>query len=513
MHQTINRPLALIILDGWGVAPSGPGNAISVACTPFYDEICRKYPGTTLTAAGERIGIAPGHAGNAEVGHLNLGTGRAFETDAVRIDRAIASGSFFENPVLGAAIASATERDVDLHLIGLLSDSGIHSSPETLYALLRMAKRAGAKKVFVHAVLDGRDVLPRTADVYLEALEIKMVDIGVGCLATLCGRFFAMDSGENWERTARAFTMLMHAEGERARDAVVAVRNSFLRGISEEFMAPVVLEEEAGAPVATIKAGDVIVFFNHRADTMRQLARSVAVPEVGQPVAGKPRVEAVCMTEYERSFGLPVAFEPELTSEVLASILAERNIPNYRIAENDRFPHVTQFFNGGSELRSQYEMHLPVALSRAVYRETDPEMASFKVADRVLRTIDSDPCGVFVINLSAGDLVAETGNLEKTVEAVQFVDTCLGGIVERICEIGGTTLVTSSHGNCEEMKDASGEPMRSSTSNDVPFILVDDNLVGQKLRSGTLADVAPTMLGILGIEKPVEMTGVDLRIG
>ena len=276
--KKIERPLALVILDGWGYAPRTDGNAIAIAHTPYYDEICRSFPMTILSASGERDGEANG-AGDAEVGHLRMGTGRAAQTEVSQIKSAIETGAFMKNEVLRSAFEKAKGSGAAVHFVGLLSDAGVHSSTENLFALLRMAKQNGLENVFVHCILDGLDVPARTADVYVEALEIKLSDIGIGRIATLCGRYFAMDSSENWERTARAYTMLAHAEGERATDAVSAIRNSFLRGISDEFISPIVIESEPGKPVTTIKDGDQVVFFNHRGDGMLQLVRSVALPD------------------------------------------------------------------------------------------------------------------------------------------------------------------------------------------------------------------------------------------
>lgn len=510
MNTVNTRPLALIILDGWGVSTNGDGNAIALAHTPFYDEICARYPGTRLSASGEDVGLASGAPGSAEAGHLNIGAGRVVQTDIARIAKAIRSGEFEKNPVLQPAMAHAAAAGKPVHLIGLLSDGGVHSSPETLYALLRMAKHEGLSDVFVHGILDGRDVPTRTADIHVEALEIKMADIGVGRIATLCGRFFAMDSAENWERTARAFTMLVHAEGERAFDARTAIRNSFLRGIADEFIAPIVLERDTGVPVATINDGDVVIFFNHRADTMRQLTRSLAVPDIGTSSV-KPAVEALCLTEYDHSFALPVAFKPESEGSVLGQVLAGHRIANYRIAGGDRFPHVTNFFNGGAD-PSIYECGVQVEFPAAHHRDSEPEMESFKVADKFLQRLKAEEPGVFVINFSAAALAAETGSLERTVEAIQYVDTCLGGVVEKVREAGGVSVVTSSYGSCEEMLNAAGQPNRFATVNAVPIHLVDDTLTCLQLREGgSLCDVAPTILGILGVEKPADMTGDDLR--
>jgi 2,3-bisphosphoglycerate-independent phosphoglycerate mutase len=517
MDNGFNKPLALIILDGWGYSPRIDGNAIALAHTPYYDEVCRKYPKTTLAASGRRVGLPADVPGNSEVGHLNLGTGRIVQTDVSRIENAVRSGQFLENQVLNAAFARAVENDAPVHLVGLLSDGGVHSSSENLFELLRMAKRAGAEKVFVHCFLDGRDVQPRTADIYVEALEIKIADIGVGKIASLCGRFFAMDGGENWERTARAYTMLVHAEGERTFDAMHTIRNSFLRGISDEFIAPIVIEKEAGVPVASVKDGDVVIFFNHRPDTMRQLVRSLALADEGAWTnAGRPRIDAVCMTEYDPGFDLPVAFKPNAERNVLTHVLNAKKVLNYSITETERLPHLTYFFNGGIDVddpnaRSEAEF---IASATPDTFESAPETRSFKVTDRFLRRLESHPNSFFVVNLPAADLVAAIGNIESTVEALQYVDTCLGGILEKLRDAGGVAVITSSHGNVEEMRDvSSGESIISSTSNQVPFHIVDDKAHGLSLREGgSLADVAPTVLGILGIEKPSEMTGIDLRI-
>lgn len=515
MNNGQKRPLALIILDGWGYSPRAEGNAVALAHTPFYDEISKKYPKTTLFAAGSRVGLKPDSPGSSEVGHLNLGAGRIVQTDISKISNAVRTGSFFENAVLKNAFGRARAANSSVHLIGLLSDGEIHSSPETLFSLLRMAKKENLQKVFVHAILDGRDVPTRTADIYTEALEIKMADIGIGKLATMCGRYYAMDREQNWERTARVYTMLVHSEGERAFDPVSAIRGSFLRGISDEFIAPIVLEESAGIPVATVKTGDVVIFFNHRGDRMRQLVKSLSVKdETDIASLNKPQIETVCLTEYDRNFNLPVAFRPDEEANVLAQVFAENGVLNSRVTETEKYPHLTYFFNGGVELEHPCEHRSLIPSPKLTNVETQPEMASFKITDKLIRTIEAGENDVFIANIPAADLVAHTGNLEKTIEAVQYVDTCLGGIVEKIRQIGGVAIITSSHGNCEEMSDLlTGEPNSSYTANPVPFHLVDDQSNGLNLREhGALEDVAPTILGILGIEKPEEMTGSDLRL-
>jgi 2,3-bisphosphoglycerate-independent phosphoglycerate mutase len=512
MASPKDRPLALIILDGWGYSPRAEGNAIALAHTPNYDEICANFPMTTLTAAGTRVGQSPESAGNPETGHMNIGTGRMARSESSRIGEAIRNGEFYQNETLKAAIAGAVANGNAVHLIGLLSDGGVHSSIEPLFALLRMAKSAGAERVFVHGILDGVDVPARSADIYVEAVEIKLADIGVGRIATLCGRYFGMDSGEHWERTARAYTMLVHGEGERSIDAVGSIRNSFLRGIADEFIAPVVLESEPDIPVARIENGDTVIFFNHRPEAMRQIVRSLAVDEAAGSV--KPAINAVCLTEYDRDFGLPVAFPAQPVEGVLTNVLSESGITNFRITQSERYPHVTYFFNGGNDSQPPKEERILVQAPKDEALDSGPESQSFKITDKFLRGLESSEGGVFVVNMPAADLAAETGEFGKTLEAVQFIDTCIGGIVAHVRSVGGVAIVTSSHGACEELTNVlTGEPNYQATANPVPFHLVADGQNGLKLRNdGTLADVAPTILGILGIEKPAAMTGQDLRL-
>ncbi len=514
MNNEPKRPLALVILDGWGYSPRKEGNAIALAHTPNYDEICEKYPMTLLAASGTRVGLAPDAPGSSEVGHLNIGAGRIVKTDVSRISDAIRSGSFFGNQVLKKAFAEARSRGTSVHLIGLMSDGDIHSSPETLFAVLRMAKREGITDIFVHGILDGRDVMQRTADIYAEAVEIKMADIGVGRLATLCGRYYAMDRESNWDRTVRVYTMLVHGEGERAIDAVSAIRSSFLRGITDEFVQPIVLENEQGEPVATIRDGDVVIFFNHRGDRMRQLVKAISIPdETGNSALVKPALTTVCLTEYDRSFKIPVAFRPEREDRTLAEIFAEHGVRNARIGESDKYAHITYFLNGGVENALVGEQRIIRPSLKRSLVETSPEMSCFKVTDNFLTSLDADENDVYIVNIAAPDMVAHSGNLDKTIESVQYVDTCIGGIIDKIREKNGVAIFTADHGNIEEMADViSGTPNGSHTANQVPFHLVDESAQGTKLRyDGALQDIAPTVLGLLGIEKPHEMTGRDLR--
>ncbi len=515
MNDGRKRPLALVIIDGWGYSPRREGNAIALAYTPYYDEICTKYPKTLLEASGARVGLPDGVSGSSEVGHMNIGAGRIVQTEVSKIGKAIKSGAFFENQVLAEAMKRAKANNTSLHLIGLLSDGDVHSSKEHLFAILRMAKSFGLKKVFVHPILDGRDVLPRTADIYIEALEIKLADIGLGKIASICGRYYGMDKDQNWERTARVFTMLVHAEGERGFDAVSAIRGSFLRGINDEFIQPIVLEEKPGIPVATIQDGDTVIFFNHRSDRMRQLVKSLSVKEDNEDSSiAKPNIHTVCLTEYDRTFGLPVAFPLEEEANVLAQIFAKEGVLNCRLTETEKYAHVTYFFNGGIESEHDCEQRILIPSPKLSAYETQPEMGCFKVTDKLLRGLEAGENDVFIVNLAAADIIAHGGNLNKTIEAVQFIDTCLGGVLQKIREMNGIALITSDHGNCEEMIDLyNGDINNSHTKNPVPFHLVDEHANGTQLRTdGALEDIAPTILGILGIAKPDEMTGRDLRV-
>ncbi len=509
IDSKINRPLALVILDGWGYAPRTESNAIAAAHTPYYDEICRNYPMTTLASAGAGIGQADDMSGNSEVGHLNLGTGRIARTEVDRVRDSIRTGEIMENEVLNRALEKANAEGSGVHLIGLISDAGLHATPDNLFAILRIAKRHGLQDVFVHCILDGLDVPERTADIYVEALEIKLADIGIGRIATLCGRYFAMDSSEHWERTARAFTLLAHAEGEHSNDAVSAIRNSFLRGISDEFISPIVIEKGLDQPVATIKNGDLVIFFNHRGDGIRQLVRSLCVADGSG--GAKPVVETVCLTEYDPAFKLPSAFSGEPENNVLTQVLGDLDIPCTRITEGSRVRHLTHFFDGGAA-RGQTDEVIVVDGNLAA-RDLMPESQSFKITDKLRRAVETLPNQVFIVNIPAADLMAETGDLGKTIAAIQYIDTCIGGICEKVREYGGVVMLTSTHGNCEEMvHPENGEANPRPTANQVPFHYIDDLSTDLRLYDGrSLSDVAPTMLAILGVDKPAEMTGGEIR--
>ena len=507
-------PLALIILDGWGYTPGREGNAIALAQTPFYDEFLEKCPHTLIEASGTCVGLPGGIMGNSEVGHLNMGAGRVIMTDIRRIDYSIETGEFFKNEALASAMDGARSRGGDLHLMGLLSDGLVHSSQEHLYALLRMARDRGVARAFVHCFLDGRDTPPSSAETYVRLLQEKIGETGYGEIATLSGRYYSMDRDKRWERTERAYRCLVHAEGARARDPLAAVRASYERGVTDEFVEPVVMTRPDGSPVATVKDGDSCVFFNFRADRARQLTRALAVPGFEEfPAPGRPKIDFVCFTLYDNTFGLPVAFAQLRHRNILAEVFASLGVRNYRLAETEKYAHVTYFFNGGTELEFPSERRLLVPSPKVATYDLMPEMSAFKVTDKILRGIDEGETDVFIVNFANPDMVGHTGNLPKAIEAVQYVDTCLGWITKALRTARGTCLITADHGNCEVMVDPkTGGPHTAHTTNPVPFHLIDDGLRGARLRAagGALEDVAPTVLGLLGIPKPEEMTGRSL---
>ena len=506
-------PIALIIIDGWGYSPQAEGNAIALAATPYYDEIRENYPHTLLEASGTRVGLPPGVMGNSEVGHLNIGAGRVIRMDVSRVDYDIATGEFFRNEVLVAAMDGVKKRGKALHLMGLLSDGQVHSSQEHLYALLRLAKQRGLERVFIHCFLDGRDTPPSSGVNYIAALQKKIEEIGWGQIASIIGRYYAMDRDKRWERTQRAYELLVHAKGERTRDPVAAVLRSYEKGITDEFIEPIVIVDSIGEP-ATIQDSDAVIFFNFRPDRARQLTRALAVPGFNEfDVTGRPKVDLVCFTVYDRTFPLAVAFAPHDHKNVLAEVWAGICVRNYRLAETEKYAHVTYFFNGGVEKEHACERRLLVPSPRIATYDLQPEMSAFKVSEEVLRGIEARETDVFIINFANPDMLGHTGKLDKTIEACQYVDTCLGRITKAMRQVGGITLITADHGNAEQMIDPkSGGPHTAHTTNPVPFHLIDEASRGLKFREGgALEDIAPTLLALLGNKKPQEMTGRDLR--
>ena len=507
-------PLALIVLDGFGYRAEREGNAIALARMPHYRELTENYPHTLIQASGECVGLPPGVMGNSNVGHLCLGAGRVLRTDVERINYEIKTGQFDNNLALNAAIDNALKHNRALHLMGLLSDGLVHSSQEHAYALLRLAKKREVRRVFVHCFLDGRDTPPSSAEKYVAALQDKLNEIGIGAIATVVGRYYSMDRDKRWERTERAFNLLVKGEGQRTSDPLAAIRRSYEHGITDEFVEPIVVTRESGESVATIQEGDSVIFFNFRADRARQITSALAVPGFDAfPVTNRPHVHFVCFAVYDKNYPLPVAFPPDQPVNILADVFASLGIRNYRMAETEKYAHVTYFFNGGSEREFPYEKRLLVPSPKIATYDLAPEMSAFKITDKLLTAIEEAETDVFIVNFANPDMVGHTGMLDKTIEACQYVDTCLGKITKAIQSKCGISLITADHGNAELMIDPkTGGPHTAHTSNPVPFHLIDEESKGVKLRDeGALEDVAPTMLALLGAQKPQEMTGRDLR--
>ena len=509
-------PLALIILDGFGYRAEREGNAIAQAEMPYYRELLDRYPHTLIQASGECVGLPPGVMGNSNVGHLVMGAGRVVRTDIEHINHEIESGTFFHNLALNAAMDNCVRRDRALHIMGLVSDGLVHSSQEHAYALLKMAKDLELRRVYVHCFLDGRDTPPESAYKYVAMMQEKCAEIGAGEIASLCGRYYAMDRDKRWDRIERAYKMLVNGQGERAADPVAAIKQSYERGVTDEFVEPIVMMRGDGNPVGTIQEGDSIIFFNFRADRARQITSALAVPGFDAfATPNRPHTHFVCFAVYDKTYPLPVAFPPELPRNILAEVFAGLGVTNFRLAETEKYAHVTYFFNGGAEREFPHEKRLLVPSPKVATYDLMPEMSAFKITDKFLRAIEDREAEVFIVNFANSDMVGHTGMLDKTIEACQYVDTCLGWITKAMRAAKGTTLITADHGNAELMIDPkTGEPHTAHTSNPVPFHLIDEESLGMKLRTeGALEDVAPTMLGLLGLEEPEEMTGRDLREG
>lgn len=519
--MTIPRPIVLVVLDGFGAREDGADNAIALAHTPSLDRLFAAYPHTELAASEMRVGLPDGQMGNSEVGHLNIGAGRVVYMDSTRITRAVRTGEIEGNAALAAAMdrlssgapgGEGVRETGALHFMGLVSDGGVHSYQEHLEGLLSMAKRRGLTRVFVHAFLDGRDTPPSSGAGYLEKLQAFLGGLGVGRVAMVSGRYYAMDRDKRWERTEKAWRAMVLGEGPRAADPVEAVRASYARGVTDEFVEPVVIAD-GGLPVATLREGDSAIFFNFRADRARQLTKALALDTFdGFSRPAFPRLSFVCMTEYDATFGLPVAFPPQSMTGILADALAAHGLPNLRIAETEKYAHVTYFFNGGAETPWPGEERVLVPSSKVATYDLQPEMSAYQITDALLKRLAEDRYAVVVCNFANPDMVGHTGVLPATVRAVQVVDECLGRIADAVLARGGALLITADHGNCEVMRDpVTGQPHTAHTTLPVPFLLVQEGARGPLRAGGALEDVAPTVLGLLGIDPPAEMTGRDLR--
>jgi len=507
------KPMMLMILDGWGIRPDGPGNAVGLAQTPHLDNLLSQYPHTRLQTSGKAVGLPDGIMGNSEVGHLNLGAGRIVYQDLTRIDLAIENGSFFKNATINKALHSALEQGRALHLMGLVSDGGVHSQLTHLLALLDLAKNKGLTRVYVHAILDGRDTPPDGGKDYVARVQAHIEKIGNGRIASICGRYYAMDRDTRWDRTQLAYQLYTQGTGVPARDPVAAVTQAYEKSETDEFVKPIVIMEQNDVPLATIQDGDSVIFFNFRADRARQITRALTETRFqGFERAVWPQVaEYVCMTLYDEQFSLPMAFPPVVLKEILGEIISSQGLKQLRIAETEKYAHVTYFFNGGEEKPFENEDRCLVPSPRDVPTyDYKPQMSAVAVTDEVLQRIASDRYDLIVLNFANMDMVGHTGKLEAAIEAVQTVDQCVGRIVDAVHAKAGAVLITADHGNAETIIDDNGHVHTAHTTNPVHLVLVDDSRKQARLKPGVLGDVAPTILKLMGIAQPEQMTGKSL---
>jgi 2,3-bisphosphoglycerate-independent phosphoglycerate mutase len=500
------RPYVLTILDGWGFSPTLEGNAIAAARKPTYEMLLRTYPNTLIHTAGRYVGLPAGQMGNSEVGHLNIGAGRVVHMDITRIDLMIENGAIYSNPALVDAMRHARERR--LHLMGLCSQGGVHSQLTHLYALLEMAKREGVTDVCVHCLMDGRDTPPESGAEYVREVERKIAEIGVGRIATVIGRYWAMDRDKRWERVERAFGALVLGNGIKATDPVQALQQSYEKGVGDEFVEPVNIVDERSEPVGLIRDEDAVVFFNFRADRAREI--TTALNDPGRSLAPK-RLHYTTMSRYEKAFPYAYVIPPEHPNNILANVMSQLNWRNLRVAETEKYAHVTYFFNGGTEKPYPGEERELVPSPKVATYNLKPEMSAPGVAEVVKSAIEKRDFDVIVMNFANADMVGHSGMMEPTTRAVEAVDACLGEIYKTLRQKGGGWIITADHGNAETMIDPeTGGPHTYHTTNPVPFLLIDDT--AKKLREGgALQDIAPTILGALGVEQPKEMKGRDLR--
>jgi 2,3-bisphosphoglycerate-independent phosphoglycerate mutase len=509
------KPVLLVVLDGWGLRAQREANAIAIAGTPNMDALARDYPHAALETSGLSVGLPEGQMGNSEVGHTNLGAGRIVYQDLVRINRAVEDGSFYKNDALLLAARRARESGGALHLLGLVSDGGVHSHVDHLHACLELARREGVARVFVHAFMDGRDTPPRSGLEYMRQVENRLRETGYGKVATVCGRYWAMDRDKRWDRVQLAYQAMVKGEGYKVASGVAALERSYGAGEGDEFVKPSVVVDGDGKPIGSIRDGDAVLFFNFRSDRAREITRALADPAFKDFDRGTPpQLSAyVCMTRYDETFTYPIAYEPQDLSEIFPEIVSRAGLRQLRTAETEKYAHVTFFFNGGRETVFQNEDRILVPSPREVKTyDLKPEMSAREVADKLIQALLSGKYGFVLANFANPDMVGHTGILDAAVKAVKVVDECIGRIWLACQKAGIAMLITADHGNCEMMVDpVTGEPHTAHTLNPVPFILADPDFRGAKLRpKGVLADVSPTALQVMGLPQPKEMKGLGL---
>jgi 2,3-bisphosphoglycerate-independent phosphoglycerate mutase len=534
-----NKPIVLTILDGWGYRAETHGNAIALARKPTYDKLLATYPNTLIRASEHYVGLPDGQMGNSEVGHLNLGAGRVVRMDITRIDSAIADGSFFRDPILTSAITLAAQENRALHIFGLVSDGGVHSHQRHLYALLKLAAQHRLTRVFVHAFMDGRDTMPTSGLGYLEALEQQIRELGVGQIASVSGRYYAMDRDLRWEKERQAFDAMVtgHPQGGTYTDPLARVRELYNNGTTDEFIPPFTVVDTHGHPIGPIRDNDVCINFNYRADRARQITRVIArnsdipggltaqnandLPKAAELELEIPRNQApknihyVCMTQYDKNFQLPIVIPPESMENLLANVMADAGLRNLRVAETEKYAHVTYFFNGGIEKPFPGEDRVLIPSQKVATYDLAPEMSASGIADAVVKAVNDTAFDVIIVNFANADMVGHSGKLEPTIKAVETIDTELSRVYNAVKQRGGHLLVTADHGNAEMLIDTiTGGPHTAHTTNPVPFILIgpDTNPAHHAILrpGGSLRDISPTLLQLLHLKKPTEMTGENL---
>lgn len=504
-------PMALIILDGFGCRKETKGNAVAQAHKPNFDRYWEAYPHAHLKASGEAVGLPEGQMGNSEVGHLNIGAGRIVYQDLTRVNLAIEKGEFYENDAFVKAMEHVKKHGSNLHIFGLLSDGGVHSHIDHLYALLKLAARENLKQVYIDGFLDGRDVGPQTAKKYIRALQEKMDEYGVGEIATLSGRYYAMDRDQRWQRVEKAYRAMVYGEGPAYSDPIEAVNDSYENGIYDEFVVPLVITKEDGRPVATIQDNDAIIFFNFRPDRAIQISQVFTNEDFRGFDRGNTfpkNIHFVCLTHFSETVQGDVAFQSVNLDNTFGEVVSQNGLKQLRIAETEKYPHVTFFFSGGREKEFPGEKRILINSPKVATYDLKPEMSAYEVTDALVGEIEADKHDAIILNLANPDMVGHSGKLEPTIKAVEAVDECLGRIMDAILEKGGVAIITADHGNADEVVTLEGEPMTTHTTNLVPVIVTKK---GIKLRhDGILADLSPTLLDLLNVEQPKEMTGKTL---
>ena len=506
----MKKPVVLTIMDGFGYTPEKEGNAIALAGTPNLDALCEKYPHTLIKASGLDVGLPDGQMGNSEVGHTNIGAGRVVYQDLTRITKAIEDGDFFTNKELVAAMENA--KDKSLHILGLLSDGGVHSHMNHLLALLDMAKKNGLKNVFVHAFTDGRDTDPQSAKGYVETVQAHMDKIGTGKFASVSGRYYAMDRDKRWERVEKAYDAVVKAEGNTAESAVKCIEDSYAEGVNDEFIVPTVMVEN-GKPVGKVNENDSVIFFNFRPDRAREITRAITDRKFDGFERTLVPTKFVCMTTYDATMeDVDVAFGPQDIVNTLGEYLSNNGKEQLRAAETEKYAHVTFFFNGGKEEPYKGEDRILIPSPKVATYDLQPEMSAYDLLDKVLGAIDEDKYDFIAVNFANPDMVGHTGVMEATEKAIKTVDECVGKLFEKVLSVGGSGIITADHGNAELMVDKeTGRPITSHSTNPVPFIVVGDEFKSAELlNDGRLSDIAPTVLSMMHMEKPEEMTGHSL---